>query len=334
MTDPLILALRLDEEGKHTASVHASLRQGVGRFGWSYVQTADLRDLRRRILSQGWESLTEKEQRCYQEFLLDLKEGDYVVYINVPSYGQCTLARVAGPYFWKWEDTDFNHRFPVDPESVRSFDRNDEAVHPSLRARLKLMGRKWTITAKQEFADLLAALAGGAVQGKRFRPETDKGHLRSALDGMLGDVARKIQATHPNTALERLVMEALKNVPGVVEVEKKAGPRENGADILVTFDEGLPLGGLSRQRRCVVQVKSYEGKHGSTTAVDQIKTALEYHAADIGLIVSSATEKSDDLEHALEVARESTKKPIGLIIGTDFARFILRFGADVIGNGT
>ena len=34
--------------------IHYSLTQGEGRFGWSYVETADLHDLRNRITTDGW----------------------------------------------------------------------------------------------------------------------------------------------------------------------------------------------------------------------------------------------------------------------------------------
>ena len=114
-----------------------SLKGGQGRFGWSYIENADLEKLQKRIEEKGWDSLNDGEKDCYQEFLLRLEEGDYVVYINLPAWGQCTLARVTGKYYWDGSDDDFNHRFPVCPESVREFNRNDARVMPALSARLK-----------------------------------------------------------------------------------------------------------------------------------------------------------------------------------------------------
>lgn len=134
-----------------------SLQSGEGRFGWSYIESADLRELKKRVDEKGWDSLTEEEKDCYQVFLLDFKAGDYVVYINVPEW-KCTVAKVTGQYQWKFSDGDFNHRFPVDPSSVYVFDRNDASVHPALRSRLKLQGRWWRIYLKDEFAELLEVL--------------------------------------------------------------------------------------------------------------------------------------------------------------------------------
>ena len=132
-----------------------SLRNGEGRFGWSYIASADLRKLKQRVDQNGWDTLTDEEKDCYQVFLLDFKADDYVVYINVPEWGKCTVAKITGQYKWKFEDEDFNHRFSVDPSTVYVFGRNDASVHPALRSRLKLQGRWWRIYLKDEFSELL-----------------------------------------------------------------------------------------------------------------------------------------------------------------------------------
>src|SRR5438067_1694142 len=156
----MIYALKGDAE----CDVVASLKQGEGRFGWSYISSANLRDLQSKINTIGWEAgLSDQEKDCYQGFLLEIKKDDYVIYINVPEWGKCTVARVTGPYFWRFDSPDFNHRFPVDPDSVATFDRNDAFVHPALSARLKLRGRYWGVYLQDEFENLAKALKGGVI---------------------------------------------------------------------------------------------------------------------------------------------------------------------------
>jgi len=58
--------------------VFRSLQQGEGRFGWSYIENADLHYLRDKWQKGGWDSLSADEQACYQGFLLDIKPDDYV----------------------------------------------------------------------------------------------------------------------------------------------------------------------------------------------------------------------------------------------------------------
>gem|GEM_PF-933018 len=133
-----------------------SLLNGEGRFGWSYVETANLNDLKKRIDEKGLDSLTNKEKDCYQHFLLDLKAGDHVIYTNIPERGKCTVAKVIGQYYWKFTDNDFNHRFPVDPFSIRIFDRS--SVAENLRRQLSMRRRMRRIYLKDEFAELMENL--------------------------------------------------------------------------------------------------------------------------------------------------------------------------------
>ncbi len=323
-----IYAFRVSDDAGDVLKIHQSLLAGEGRFGWSGDRTADLRQLQASIEQHGWESLTSNQRECYQGFLLLLREGDYVVYINVPKWGECTLARVAGPYEWRYEDNDFNHRFPVDPESVAKFDRNDAAlVHPALSRRLKLQGRWWRVYAESEFSMLLQLLRS-PTDFEAKKPETNLRYLSRDFRPQLQEIRRCIQHAHPSHDLEDFIALLLRRVPGVADVRRLQGRADRGADLLVD----LEFGNMPELRQVlVVQVKSFEGEHGGAEAVDQIAAALEYHSAHMGLIASTADAPGETLERALEnAASDDSIRPIGLLIGDDFAEFVLRFGADLL----
>ena len=91
-----IRALRAHPD--YVEKVADGLRKGVARFGWSYAKNGDLRVLAERIEAGGWDELGPSERDCWQPFLLDLEPNDWLVYVNVPSYGRCTIARVNGRY--------------------------------------------------------------------------------------------------------------------------------------------------------------------------------------------------------------------------------------------
>jgi len=307
-----------------------SLQSGEGRFGWSYIESADLRELKKRVDEKGWDSLTEEEKDCYQVFLLDFKAGDYVVYINVPEWGKCTVAKVTGQYQWKFSDSDFNHRFPVDPSSVYVFDRNDSSVHPALRSRLKLQGRWWRIYLKDEFAELLEVLKKGVPPSMRT-PEANLRFLSNEIQPFLLNITQRIHHTHPNYDLECLLAEVFKKIPGVIDVKWQGGAGDHGADILVTFDGGLPIPGLEKQTILVVQVKSYEGDHWDTRAVEDIKRAFEhYPEASMGLIISTANAITTPVEKELDKLKEESGKPVSILVGPDVAAFLLRYGAKLL----
>lgn len=323
-----IYALKVSED--RAGDISSSLAKGIGRFGWSYVETADLRELRRRIEEKGSHDLNEQEKNCYMSFLLGFEDGDYVVYINVPSHGQCTLARVTNGYFWEWADRDFNHRFRVDAESVRAFDRNDKAVHPLLSARLKLRGRWWRIYAKDEFRALLDAIKSERV-GKGLTTEEDRiEQLAGEIQPVLLDVTEAIHRTHPRKTLEEFFQEVFRRMPGVVDVQRKQGRADQGADIIVVFEQRDPFTGIVQQKQYVVQVKSYEREHEDPQAVDDIKRALDVYQADAGLIVSTASSVGPGFEQALDELREDSKKEVDVLMGARLAAFVLRYGGELI----
>lgn len=328
MSNYTVYAFKGDSDWAET--VLKSLREGEGRFGWSYCKTADLHKLKKKIAKTGWDSLNEDEKDCYQSVLLDLKAGDYIVYINVPEYGKCTLARVTGSYYWKHDDDDFNHRFPVDATSVAVFDRNDDIVHPALSARLKLPGRYWRIYTISEFESLLEELKSGKV-GKPRTLDVNIKFLSKEIRPLFASITEKIHNTHPNYDLEKLFAEVLKNVPGVKEVKLHEKTDDHGADLLAIIEHGLPILGQQQQDMCVIQVKSYKGEHWDTQAVKDIERAFDhYPEAGMGLIISTAISSTESLDNALEKLRTETGKPIGLMIGSDVAAFLLRYGGHLV----
>ena len=331
MSDYTIYALKNSTDRDRDAITYNCLQKGVGRFGWSNVETADLKKLQAKIDARN--SLTDEERDCYHPFLLGIKENDYVVYINIPEWGKCTLARVTGLYFWKWdgEGSDFNHRFPVDPESIRVFDRNDAIVHPALSRRLKLQGKFWRIyELHEEFKFLVDSLKKGE-DGQPRTMETSLHWFKKEIQPDLESITKKIQRAYPGSDLEKPIAEIFRNVPGVKEVKEQGGAGEHGADLRVIFEWEVPILGIQEQRTCVVQVKAFEGEMWETRAVDQIREALQYWDADMGVIVSTASSGSEELDNALDKLREEEKgKPVYLLIGEDVAAFLLRFGSQLL----
>jgi energy-coupling factor transporter ATP-binding protein EcfA2 len=181
-----IYALRVDS--KWCSKIFSSLRNGEGRFGWSYVKTADLYQLKTKIESEGWDSLSKDEKNCYQSFLLDIKACDYVIYINMPDWGKCSVARVTGSYFWRYDENegDFNHRFPVEPNSVFVFDRNEPEIHPDLKARLKLRGRFWRIDVKDKFEALVQIQNLKPVSNIERTSQVDLAIIRIEVERLFG----------------------------------------------------------------------------------------------------------------------------------------------------
>ncbi|STY94340.1 restriction endonuclease [Moraxella atlantae] len=320
----MIYALKVNS--KNAERVYNSLLEGEGRFGWSYIESADLNLLKEKEKNEGYNSLTDDEKSCYQYFLLDLKKDNYVVYINTPTYGKCTLAKVEDGYYWDFADDDFNHRFKVDKSSVKTFDRNSESVHPLIKSRLKLQGRYWRIRFKDEFEQLVNILENG-YSDKENTTKSNVLFLNNDIQPFLKEITRKIHKTHPNYDLERLMKSIFENVDGVSNVEWIGGAADHGADLIVTYKSGLPIAGLETDERLIVQVKSFEGVHSDLQAIKDIKRAYEHFPKiSMGLIVSTADEISKEFTEALTSLQEEINIPVSVLYGSDLGLFILQNG--------
>jgi hypothetical protein len=321
-----------------------SIRAGTSRFGWSYVDTANLLSLR----DKPWQQMTEKEQNCWAKanFLLGIEKGDWVVHINVPCWGACITGRVDGSYSFdknQNEFGDYRHLLKVDRTSIIEFDRNDERVHPVIGSRLKLQGRYWTIQFEDEFLQTLQNLKSEQPP-KQESESAGISYLRKDLSPLLKDITARIQKNHPGGKLEGFIADILRKIPNVVEVREhgqhKGWGSDNGADLIVSYRSGLSVANLEKQETLVVQVKSYTGQHWETEAVEQIETAIKEFQANAGLIITTA-EPTERLERAVDDLTTKLAKgendgglnkqvPIGLVAGEDVAKLALKYGGALI----
>ena len=307
----------------NNVDVVASLKAGEGRFGFSSIATGDLRQLKARVERDGWPSLSAEEQASYYVFLLDLKQDDYVIYVDVPEWSKCAVAKATGEYYWRFDDHDYNHRFPVDPQSVRVFDRNSRSVHPSLSSRLRTQ-RAWRrISLKAEFEGLLAELNGAAPVD--LPPGS---HLAREIQPIRLRITQTIQHICEGKSLEELCAEVLGRLPGVTRVEtRNATNGDAGADLLVRYQIGLPLPGIARDDTLVVQVKVHKNENWDSEAVDDMDRALtRYTEASMGLLISTASASTPRLDRSLERLRRESGKHVALLIGDDIASFFLKYG--------
>ncbi len=308
--------------------VYESIKNGISRFGWSQDDEHNLK------IEGGWSDWHSKNL-----FLLQIKPGDWIVHINMPSYGKCTAAQVKTEYNFdeglinSSGGIDFRCYFEIDKETIIEFDRNDPKVHPLVSRRLKLQGRYWKIhKGKEEFFNSIKSLKSGK---NPIEEDSTIGvfHLREDLKPLYGEITKMIHKTHPEKKLESFLAEVFKNIPNVTEakVNGSGWGTDYGADIIVKYNTGLDILNLNKEETLVVQVKSYEGEHWSTEAVRQINTAIIKFEADAGIIITTA-KSTEKIEQEIEKVSNELDKPIALIAGEDVAKFVLKYGKDLLIN--
>lgn len=320
--------------------IFSSISEGVSRFGWSYIPTADITKLEEK----DWSEMTEDETICYKagRFLQEIDIGDWIVHINVPEYGKCTAGIVNRKYEFDrngnkmgreyTKSGDYRHTIGLEKETIITFDRNDENVLPYISRRLKLQGKHWQIYDVDDFTKSIENLKQNLVQTSE---NVTHGiyHLRQDIMGKMGEVTAAIQRHHPGKKLEEFFAFIFENVPNVKEVKINGSGwgTDFGADLIVTYNAGLPIVGLEKTEVLVVQIKSFTGEHHSIEAVDQIKTAIDKYEADSGMIISTA-KASEGLLKEIERACKTIDKKILLLSGPDVASFALKYGSNVLFN--
>ena len=307
--------------------LYDELRKGKARFGWSYSDETNLTRIKEKIEKKGWDVLSnaEKESWSHAHFMLEyVRVGDFLVYINMPGYGKCTVVKITGKYDFDkiWdpdEEGDFRHYLPC--ELISTFERNSNIVHPYLRRRLGLQGSWWRIYARDEFDELLDEIKVSGT-GKDV-----KQRLEGEMNRYLDRITEELYRLFPGKTLEDLLVNVFKNMPDIINVRK--GPDKNGADLEIVFETGPEFDGLHTSELCAVQVKSYEGEMGYTQAIDDIRRAFKSNSDyTCGLIVSTALKMSANFESELEKLRNETEKKIGVLLGKDLARVIIKYGIE------
>ena len=342
---PSLADYKQDELEKVQQFLSESIKNGVSRFGWSCTDDADLTKLK----DKQWDKMNDKEKDCWAKanFLLRVEEDDWVVHINLPKWGSCLAGQVIEKYSFEHngnEFGDYRHLLKLDKNSIVEFERNDDRVLPIISNKLKLQGRFWRIYEVDEFFQTLENLKKPLE--KKEGKSVEIFYLKKDLSESFKDITEKIQKTHPGGKLESLIAEVFRKIPGVDDVEEhgrhKGWGTDSGADLIVTYKSGLPISNLEKREKLVVQVKSYTGEHWETNAVEQIETAIKEFEADAGLIITTA-ERTENLEKAIENLRNKLSNsepkqegglkrpiPIGLIAGEEVAKFVLKYGGQLI----
>ena len=302
-----------DEDAK--AKVYESIKKGKNRFCWSQEDEDDLRT--------KWNG--------QQAFLLSIRPGDWIVNINMPTYGQCVASKVIDQYDFddgiecSW-GKDFRHNIAIDVNSIIEFDRNSEEILPTVN--LKPRQRYMRVHAKDDFLQSIENLKTNAVSSKKSKNESKEVFfLKEKTEDLLHKLTALIQENHKGKDLERYFAKVFRQIPEVVDVyENGFGFKsDNGADLIVTTS--MSISNIQFEKRIVVQIKSYTGEHYDLGAVEQIKKAIKEFDAHAGMIITTAT-RTKELEKKIEEIEKKMDTQIELIAGEDVAKFVLKYDKD------
>jgi len=308
-----------------------SLKKGISRFGWSYYDGADLN----LLAEKPWGKMNDDEIATWSKssFLLNIEKDDWIVHINLPYWGAVTAGKVIDKYAFEKNDTeisDMRHFFRLDVNSIITFERDNHNVHPLINRKLKLRGKHWRIYNEKEFFQTIENVKNNSISIEEGG-NIGLHYLKDELSPFYKKITEIVHNTHPEKKLEYFIADVLRSVPNVTDVKVNGSGwgTDYGADVIVKYNSGIDIFDLKKEETLVVQIKSYEGDHWDTNAVTQIETAITKFKADSGMIITTAN-STNHIEAAIETASEKIGVPISLVAGEDVAKFILKYGRELL----
>jgi hypothetical protein len=312
MTTQVFAFAKIDDQDARL-KVYEEIKNGKSRFGM-------------------WEQSGSLQENWFGKnaFLLRVKEGDWIVHVNMPSYGECVAVKAVGEYGFdegvkcNW-GSDFNNFIPVDPQTIIEFNRNNPNILPTVNLAPRKRAQRVL-----EVADFLTSIEN--LKDGKFNSTTkqDKSitHLQEKIAKLLPQITSHIQEMNRSKEFERFLHRIFSGMPNTVSIQN--GFRwgtDNGADLLVEFKN--PIIGVNITTKLVVQVKSYSGPHSDTNAIDQIVEGINKYNADAGLLITTGNE-TEILEEYLRKKTEEIGKTIDVIAGIEVAKFVLRYAPELI----
>ncbi|WP_419177115.1 restriction endonuclease [Desulfosediminicola sp.] len=303
------------DDSENRKLVYESILKGRSRFGWSREDKHNL------LLKDNWTDWHSKQQ-----FLLDIKPGDWIIHINTPKWGQCTAAKVTGVYEFDSglncsRGVDFRHSFPVDKDSICVFSRRDDNVLPSVNLRPR--ARYHRVYEENDFHQSIDNIRNSSVE--LSRESKGEFYLKEKTNKLLANITSSIHQMNKSKDLEIYLAKVFRKVEGVVEVKENGfgWGTDYGADLIITFKN------LNFVNQVVVQVKSFDGSHHSLEAVSQIEEAIDKYDASAGIIITTAS-STESLESAVQDLSEKMGKSVELIAGEDVAKFVLKYAPEMV----
>jgi hypothetical protein len=208
-------------------SVYQEIKNGKSRFGM-WEQQGSLR--------KNWFGKN--------AFLLRIRKGDWIVHVNMPSYGNCVAVQALGEYDFdegiacSWGNgKDFNNFIPVDASTFVEFNRNNPNILPSVN--LSPLRRGQRVLQVQDFLESIENLKEGKFNATKPK-DANFIHLQEKINGLLPQITTQIHEMNKSKDFERFLHKIFDNMPNTFSIQNGFGwGTDNGADLIVEFENPI-----------------------------------------------------------------------------------------------
>lgn len=281
-----------------------SFNSGIARFRNNIEVNADLQVLKEK----KWSGMSRNEKTSWSTCrnLLDIKKGDWIVYVNFPGIGFCTAAKVNGSYYFEKNSLseDFRHIIPIEKESIIRFKLDSKCILPVIRYSLRQLNNYWRIYEEKEFEKSIDNLKQNKVW------KDDNVHKELAfLNEKIISQCMNISENYLGEELVKIVTSSLGQLTNVVEIVEKRNVKETDilVTLIVTIKSGLPILGLSKHELLIVHIRIKDSPDLEyPDAFDSIREDMEMYAANYGLVITTS-EKTKFLEKVFDLCASENR---------------------------
>lgn len=232
--------------------VYQELLEGRARFGYSGFDEADLLRLKSKIKSTRWSHLPEQQREVWSNaaFLLNVKVGDYFIYLDVPGREHFAVVCTTGSYKFSdvWDPnsrSDFRHVLQC--RFIAELNMSDEVVRPFVE-ELNFTGLWHKIGVRPDFEELLKKLQrnGGKAGSQGTSNVTAKAsnsngrHLKDQPTGAASQLRQShVKKVHAESKMPSGTSDPVKQE----ELEKNSSRDEQTVETLNTVEAKKFLSG-------------------------------------------------------------------------------------------
>ena len=327
-------AIRTDKD--NSKKLFQELVKGRLRQGWGYDESQDLRIIQKEKSrgAEWWSKLNDTQKEAWPHYRMlgegedSIKRGDIILLPNLPQYSLFCIATVVDNYYFEIlkvspeEDInkiggDYGHVLPISLMTPEGINKYAGSVDASIRSTLRTASRMWNVNSHKGSIDkLISSIKNGAdlvtpIRGIERLDNAWEKSLQQARETLHKSLKEQLNQNFQAAEWEKPIARILKNLyPSPIEVKWTGGPKEGGADIIITipnmFQKDFPW-------IIVIQIKHYSEDIGPRV-LEQIEAAyIKYSQSGkvlVGIILTTAERESPDFR----VKREECEHKLGIPI--------------------
>ncbi len=325
--------MRTDKDEKHINFIYEELKKGRLRQGWGYQENQDLKTIYSRKKEKT--ELDDRQKECWKRFRKmypeedGIQKGDYLLLPNLPQIGQWSIAKVTGGYRFEIakDHNDYGHILEVELLNPKTpINPYSKYVSAELRKTAQCQGVLWNIDwYKKQMEELVSAVNKGKDIITTV-PSIEKMlniHLKT-----LNALDKQMRFEFRGAKFEEPVKRLLKAMYGNENVERRAGPKEKGADFICTLTDKFQI-----PYKIVVQVKMWEGEIRDLRPLKQIEESYSTESnVSAGVILTTANSVEESFERKRKELEGKLNIPIIVTTKENTWNLFLKYLPEISGN--